>query len=980
MKSLNNTKKRLFLPTIGFIFAIFASIFTPVLDVFAVPESNQNQNSTQDHQSSSNSNQTTNSQNQANQNSDSTTEQSPEDQQNQQNQQDPEQPTAEEQETKDLCFDQIGAIGWLVCPGVGVIAKTIDSIYSVISDLLNVKPLHSDTSSPIYLVWEYIRNISNIVFIIFILIIIYSQLTGLGISNYGIKRTLPRLIVSAILINLSFIICAVAVDVSNIVGTTFRGVFSSIQQMVVANGGIESTAKVSWVSLVAAITGGGAIGAIAIGASGGAVSFLLALVPIIVSALLSIIIGLITISLRQALISILVMLAPLAFISYLFPNTEKYFKEWRKLFTQMLVFFPMFSIIYGGAELAGWTIIASASNGFWIILGMAIQILPLFLTFSLLKMSGTILDRFSGNINGPVDRARAWSEKRRAIAANEYTAKHSTRKFNPLSGGSWRALASSRNFNIKDHQRTSADNLELLNSEKLLAKKTGNRIIGYSSKGTPIYSSRTQSNKHMRREFTNRELNLRLEGQKLRTDNTMSTMSDYLDKYNIKDDRLAFLATRQGQNFINYKTEISASKRNARADERFYLDKIKEAATTDSSGNIVNQGAFNRLIVHGAGADAYGTENLPFSALSNTQHDAIISTIADAYDIYERERQATIARYTTYFERQVTKDILPQYDRVRKDKNIDAIIAAHNVLGRRGDFDIISSGVSEIMNNGDAELTSDFTNSLALNLLSMKDAAPALGRLGKFINMETAAYSNGERTEKNITMSEYITGVDASGRHTKINIVTGLEGTSFKNIDRTAFKSIETLLESHFKTPDANGKLRFATQADEDAYYSKLEEITNETIMPQLISAMPGFSSGSEQIIGVGKLFSQMSYNADIKKWGKYKKDSLGNYELDANGDYVKDLSSGEWDTNATSKSMIDKYLKSISPSDLTGMKSNIFDAIIARLSVEFGNEQDAIDYFRQSQIDNHNLERLRNGSPHAYHNMKDKIKQALGL
>ena len=38
-----------------------------------------------------------------------------------------------------------------------------------------------------------------------------------NVDNYGIKRMLPKVIVTAILINLSFIICALAVDITNII-------------------------------------------------------------------------------------------------------------------------------------------------------------------------------------------------------------------------------------------------------------------------------------------------------------------------------------------------------------------------------------------------------------------------------------------------------------------------------------------------------------------------------------------------------------------------------------------------------------------------------------------------------------------------------------------------------------------------------------------------------------------------------------------
>ena len=115
--------------------------------------------------------------------------------------------TATEQTTDNpTCYDQVGGVGWLVCPGTGLLANIIDGAYGVLDNLLLVDPIPNDPTSPIHVVWDYIRNITNLIFVLFFLAIIFSQLTGVGINNYGIKRMLPRLVIAAILINLSYTI------------------------------------------------------------------------------------------------------------------------------------------------------------------------------------------------------------------------------------------------------------------------------------------------------------------------------------------------------------------------------------------------------------------------------------------------------------------------------------------------------------------------------------------------------------------------------------------------------------------------------------------------------------------------------------------------------------------------------------------------------------------------------------------------------
>ena len=72
-------------------------------------------------------------------------------------------------DTHNSCFDQADAIGWLVCPTTGVIAKAVDNIYSIIENFLTIDPVITQENSPMRIVWSYCRDITNIVFIIFII-------------------------------------------------------------------------------------------------------------------------------------------------------------------------------------------------------------------------------------------------------------------------------------------------------------------------------------------------------------------------------------------------------------------------------------------------------------------------------------------------------------------------------------------------------------------------------------------------------------------------------------------------------------------------------------------------------------------------------------------------------------------------------------------------------------------------------------------
>lgn len=308
------------------------------------------------------------------------------------------------------CYDQVGSLGWIICPGAGLFGNIIDGAYNILSNLIQTDPIPTEQDSPIYITWDYFKNLTNSLFIIFFLIVIFSQITGFGINNYGIKKTLPRIVLAAILVNLSYVLCVLAVDISNILGNSLYGFFNTVQTTAIENGVISSTASSASVSaIIASVLGIGAAGAtfaaaVTLGSFEGIIWLLL---PILLSGVIAIASAVITMAARQALIFILVIIAPLAIILYMLPNTEKMAKKWFKTFFQMLIFYPAFAVLYGASQLTGLVIISSADSWLTVILGVAVKILPLFMSIPLMRMSGTVL----GKIDGIVHRAASPAQR-----------------------------------------------------------------------------------------------------------------------------------------------------------------------------------------------------------------------------------------------------------------------------------------------------------------------------------------------------------------------------------------------------------------------------------------------------------------------------------------------------------------------------------------------------------------------------------------
>ncbi|OYX53461.1 hypothetical protein B7Y92_02865 [Candidatus Saccharibacteria bacterium 32-50-13] len=314
-----------------------------------------------------------------------------------------------------------GGLGWIICPVTNTLAGFMDWIFDVLVGFLTVRPIDTSQENAMYRAWGFMRTFANIAFVIAFLIIIYSQLTSFGVSNYGIKKLLPRIIIAALLVNLSFIICALAIDISNVLGHSIQNLFIQMRNGLVGTEG-NTWDVLSWESMASFILSGGtlltagSIAAFSSIATYGVIGSIALLLPALVTLLVAVLVALLVMAGRQAIITILTILAPLAFVAYLLPNTEKWFDKWRGLFMTMLILFPAFSVIFGGSQLAGILIIQNADSINLIILGMIVQVAPLFVTPFLIKFSGSLLGRIAGMVNNPnkgiIDRTRNFAKDR----------------------------------------------------------------------------------------------------------------------------------------------------------------------------------------------------------------------------------------------------------------------------------------------------------------------------------------------------------------------------------------------------------------------------------------------------------------------------------------------------------------------------------------------------------------------------------------
>ena len=332
-------------------------------------------------------------------------------------------------------------LGWLVCPVINFMARIADAAFAMIADnFLKIEPGLA-SGGEVQAAWGIMRNIANGAFIIMFLAIIISQLTGFGISNYGIKKMLPRLIIAAILVNLSIYICQIAVDLSNILGYGLRAGLGGIGDGISAANSVLKSGQ-----------GGETWGGIALTVLAGATAAVLAL-AVLIGALVSGLVVMVTIAAlliaRKALIVILIVISPLAFVAFLLPNTEKFFSKWRSTFVGLLMVFPIVGLLFGGGILAGSIVKAGATdadNMVMQIVGELIKVLPLIAVWSVLKKAidvagaiGQHINNAGGSLGGG---AKNWAKDRYANSRlgqmQDFRKKQVARRKQLMRAGAWK--------------------------------------------------------------------------------------------------------------------------------------------------------------------------------------------------------------------------------------------------------------------------------------------------------------------------------------------------------------------------------------------------------------------------------------------------------------------------------------------------------------------------------------------------------------
>lgn len=301
---------------------------------------------------------------------------------------------AEEAVETDQVDCQGGGMSWLFCGLIEGFAAAADFLINfLIVPLLRTTPIDlSNPNSAIFQIWSSIRVVASVLMVIVLFVLVIGQAVGNDYASaYAVKKTLPRLLVALVLINISIYLVAGLVDIFNIIGM-------SIGQLMMApfadsgNVVFEIGAGASTIVSIAGLVGG--VWAIT---SFSLAGLQLVMLTVLLPLVLAIVAVFATLVIRQGIILLLIILAPIAFAMYALPNTEQYFQKWWSMFVKTLVVFPVvvavltlsnIMVITTSAANQDSNVAAKAIAG---LVGLVLMAIPLFIIPFAFQLAGGII-------------------------------------------------------------------------------------------------------------------------------------------------------------------------------------------------------------------------------------------------------------------------------------------------------------------------------------------------------------------------------------------------------------------------------------------------------------------------------------------------------------------------------------------------------------------------------------------------------------
>lgn len=348
-------------------------------------------------------------------------------------------------EAQQNCEKSSGTLGFIACPVLRMInesvGKTIGACdqcvegQGILVELLTISPLQDDADKNLKNAWEGFKNIALSLYVLVFIVAIFANSLSLGIDQYTIKRMMPRLVAGAILTQFSWFIVWAMISITNLIGNAIP----QLIQTLAPNGSFGYTSGLS-----------NAFSATILGAGGVLFSGLGIILLIIIAlwVLISLFIAILTLIARRLIIYILLLAAPIAFVAWILPNTEKLFKMWWSQLLKVMAMFPIATGLISISLLLSQIFSAKGGGTFNALVAAFFPIVALIMLPKTFKWGGSMLAAVSGAISSKVktgQKAATGAAKKGAKAggkrvmasegANQFASSLAASKFGRAVGG-----------------------------------------------------------------------------------------------------------------------------------------------------------------------------------------------------------------------------------------------------------------------------------------------------------------------------------------------------------------------------------------------------------------------------------------------------------------------------------------------------------------------------------------------------------------
>jgi hypothetical protein len=316
--------------------------------------------------------------------------------------------------------------GWFLCPITHLIINAVSGLDSTINTMLKIPDTVFTTTTDTktgaggyYTAWQSVRTLAIALLIIAGLVMVVAQAAGLELLDaYTVRKIAPRLLIMVIVMALSWPLLKFLVDLTNEVGLLTRSlIYGPFKNL---DGGVfKLTSGAQGIGGLLALGGVTALGFM------GVLSFAF-------TALLALFVGFLVLVLRQVVVTLLIVLSPIAIISYILPNTQKLYKFWWDALSKSLLMFPIIAGLIAAGRVFAVVSSSAASPSVGAAPGMAAiyqiaaviaYIVPYFLLPLTVRFAGGALGTLGGFVNdrgkGAFDRLKKY---RGGKAAQNYAA------------------------------------------------------------------------------------------------------------------------------------------------------------------------------------------------------------------------------------------------------------------------------------------------------------------------------------------------------------------------------------------------------------------------------------------------------------------------------------------------------------------------------------------------------------------------------